>query len=87
MAEILSFVLTHHAEQMVAERNLKAEWIEEVLKNPDALVQDGDDRDLYHAYKSIPERDGRVLHVVYNMESEPWRVITGFFDRAWKGKL
>lgn len=64
MAENLIFILTRHAERMVAERNLKAEWIEEVLMNPDALIQDEYDRNLYHAYKSIPERNGRFLHVV-----------------------
>ena len=42
---------------------------------------------LKHALRRIPEYDDRILRVVYNETSEPWRVVTVFFDRTMRGKL
>ena len=42
---------------------------------------------LRHALARIPERDDRVLRVVYNENVHPWRIVTAYFDRAMRGKL
>jgi hypothetical protein len=63
------------------------EWVERVLSAPKKLETDPSDPALNHALGAIPEYGGRVLRVVYNKDTKPWKVITAFFDRAERGKL
>jgi hypothetical protein len=37
--------------------------------------------ELRHALAHIPEYGGRVLRVVYNRTTIPWRIVTAYFDR------
>jgi hypothetical protein len=39
-----------------------------------------------HAFARVPERNDRVLRVVYNASVHPLRVITIHFDRRVKGR-
>lgn len=41
---------------------------------------------LRHALARIPERGNRVLRVVYNVDVNPPRVVTAYFDRRQRGK-
>ena len=67
--------LSTHAEQMLHERQIPEEWVW------------CDDNNM-HYMKAIPERGGRVLHIVVNEDWEPNRIVTLFFDRRltreWK---
>ena len=75
------FVLTAHAQVVLRERAIELEWVERVLSQPERTAWDRDDPALRHALGAIPERDGRILRVVYDPGVRPWRVVTAFFDR------
>ena len=67
------FLLTNHAS------------VGRVLARPRLRLPDAEDPDLVHALAPITGREERVLRVVYNGKTDPWRVVTAYFDRAWRG--
>lgn len=73
------FEMSSHAREMLKERNIAEEWVWRALQHPDKtkLGEDGN----RHLFKSIRERNGKMLHVVVNPLVQPIRVITVFFDR------
>ena len=75
-------VLTAHAEDMLAERNIERAWIESTIRNPQALESDPTQPDAFRAFRAIAERDGRTLRVVYVQDQNTIRVLTAFFDRG-----
>jgi hypothetical protein len=81
------FVLSAHAETVMAERSIKREWVERILSNPAKIDPDRTDAELKHALGRISEHGNRVLRVVYNGAVRPPMVVTVYFDRAMKGKL
>jgi hypothetical protein len=87
MVRFPGFVLTEHAVVVLRERQIPHAWIRRVLEHPRLRFPDPEDPDLFHALAAIPEREDRVLKVVYNGKEEPWRVVTAYFDRAWRGLI
>jgi hypothetical protein len=81
------FILTAHARTVLKERGVDPAWVERVLLNPQKTEADKYDVRLRHALGHIPERDDRVLRVVYNPSQQPWTVVTVYFDRAQRGKI
>ena len=81
------FLLTKHASMVLRERDIPVEWVRRVLTHPHLRLPDAEDPDLFHALAPIAEREDRVLRVVYNGTIDPWRVVTAYFDRAWRGML
>ncbi len=75
------FVLTAHAALVARERQIDGSWIRRALESPDRTEADTCDPTLRHALCAVAEREGRVLRVVYDPCSSPWRVVTAFFDR------
>lgn len=71
--------LSKHARNMMAERKISEEWIQRAINDPERK-EAGTDNNT-HCFKSIPEREGRMLHVVINTGVAPKKVITVFFDR------
>jgi hypothetical protein len=67
---------------MLAERGIDREWIERTIREPDEIEPDPSRANVIRAFRSIPERNGRVLRVVYSTSADQIRVITAFFDRA-----
>ena len=61
--------------------------VQRVVDHPALILADHADPELEHALAPIPEREGRVLRVVYNRGVDPIRVMTAFFDRTMRGKL
>lgn len=78
----MPFTYTHHAEQMIQERLLLREWVERTVLEPETVEPDPKHPELTRAFRSVPERDGRVLRVVYVGDGENFRVITLFLDRG-----
>lgn len=75
--------LTLHALKALNDRRIEVEWIARTLNDPDAIEPDRQWLDAVRAFKAIPERDGRVLRVVYVPEGDhAARVLTVFFDRG-----
>ena len=87
MQEKIRYELSAHSVAVMAERQIQLEWMERVLSKPERTEPDKVDPDLQHALGRIAERDDRVLRVVYNDKTDPWRIVTVYFDRAMRGKL
>lgn len=75
-------VFTRHSEDMLSERGIRREWVLEALRSPEVIERDPRHTDRWHAFRRIPQRQGRVLRVVYVIDGETFRVITQFLDRA-----
>ena len=76
------FIYSDHAKEMLVERGIESEWVERAVLSPDMVEGDPKHADRLRAYKALPERDGRVLRVVYVGSGEAYRVITLFLDRS-----
>lgn len=77
----MDYILTEHARDALARRQIPLEWLERVLNAPEATEADPIDPELEHRLARIPEFGGRVLRVIVNFETTPLRVVTAFFDR------
>jgi hypothetical protein len=75
----MGFKLSLHTKDMLKERNIPEEWVYRTLNNPDRKNVGADNN--FHYFKSIPEHEGRILHVVVNQHVSPQKVVTVFFDR------
>lgn len=76
-----------HALDVLEERMIKKEWVQRVMYAPTRLVPDSEDPQVLHALAPIPEKGGRVLRVIYNADTVPFRVVTAFFDRSARRKI
>jgi hypothetical protein len=77
----MRFTYTDHAEEMLMERELDRQWIERAVLHPDGTEPDPTHPGRVRAFKALPERDGRVVRVVYERTGEECRVVTLFLDR------
>ena len=57
--------LTRHAADMLVERGIERQWVDRTVNEPDAIEPDPERGNVFRAFRSIPERQGRVLRVVY----------------------
>ncbi|MPR11847.1 DUF4258 domain-containing protein [Microvirga tunisiensis] len=76
------FTYTNHARDMLAEREIVPEWVERTVLEPEATEPDPKHPERVRVFCTVPERDGRVLRVVYVPEGETYRIITLFLDRG-----
>lgn len=83
----MEYVLTEHAERVLAEREIATEWLERTLATPALREPDPVEKGLERRYLPIPERDGRVLRVIVDPTVVPVRVVSVFFDRTKRGQL
>ena len=67
------YVFTAHAIAVMAERGISKDWAVRILDAPLRLMECRDDPALVHAVGPIAEYGDRVLRVVYNCRTEPWR--------------
>lgn len=79
-------VLTPHAVHMLAERTIKAEWVEAVVAEPEVILPDLSDPMRRCAFGRIAQFGGRWLRVVFIDTEEATKVITAFFDRGMERK-
>jgi Domain of unknown function (DUF4258) len=73
---------TAHASTILTEREIDRGWIELTISDPEETEPDPNRANVVRVFRSIPEREGRVLRVVYSKSDDRIRVITAFFDRA-----
>jgi hypothetical protein len=74
-------LLSKHAQDMVDEPGIAAEWIEHVPRNPVFEEPDPRHPGAIRAYAPIAAFGNRMLRVVYYRSETEIRVITLFFDR------
>ncbi|QTA93043.1 DUF4258 domain-containing protein [Desulfonema magnum] len=75
---------TRHFNEMLEERNIRRSWAEETLQNPDR-TEDHEDG-TRHFIRQISEYGNRWLRVVINVNADPNRAVTAFFDRRLRRK-
>lgn len=78
----MKFTYGIHALDMLAERGIERAWVERSIVAPDSTEPDPQHADRTRAYRAVPERDGRVLRVVYVTTTEGAHVVTAFLDRG-----
>lgn len=78
---------TEHAEDMLIERQIEHEWVEQTIARPDAVEPDPWRPGITLAFRIIDERDGRVLRVAYAETDDQIRIVTTYFDRGRRRKL
>ncbi len=83
----MQYVLTAHASDALEKRRIRRGWLEHVLAAPSQRVPDPVDSGLEHLLRTIPENDNRVLRVIVNIQANPLRVVTLYFDRTVRGQL
>ena len=78
--------LTQHAEDMLRERAIETDWVEQTVRNPESVEEDPGRPETRRAFRRIPERDDRVLRVAYVVTEQVVRIVPAFFDRAKRRK-
>jgi|FrelakmetLWP11LW_1041352.scaffolds.fasta_scaffold00857_2 hypothetical protein len=83
----MTYELTQHAADALADRCIPPEWMEQALASPTLVEPDRADPRLRHHLRPIAERGNRILRVVLDPTAAPVRIITVYFDRKMKGRL
>lgn len=78
----MRFTSTAHAAEMLADRRIERAWVEQTVLSPEYVEQDPKHPERMRAFRALPERDGRVLRVVYVRAAEETRIVTLFLDRS-----
>ena len=76
--------LSEHARFQLDQRQIKMEWLNQTLSDPDRQIVGADSYGNTHYLKKIQEFGDRWLRVVINPNGSPQRVVTVFFDRRFK---
>ena len=64
---------------MLGERSIRQEWVDKCVSEPEK-IEDHEDGSR-HFLRSIEEHGNRWLRVVVNIQVQPNRAVTAFFDR------
>jgi hypothetical protein len=70
---------TKHFSEMLVERSIEHKWVDATILFPDKIEDHSDG--TRHYIRKIVEFGDRWLRVIVNVESEPERCVTAFFDR------
>lgn len=70
---------TKHFKEMLEERKISPEWVEQALESPDKTENHADG--TCHFIKQIEEYEKRWLRIIVNTISYPHQAVTAFFDR------
>ena len=78
------YIFTVHARDMLKEREIDEQWALQAINIPEekSVGSDGN----IHYFKSLAERENRILHIVVNETVEPNRIVTLFLDRRRRMK-
>ena len=80
----ISVILTRHAEEKIAERNISLELIKNVVLSPDKQITDMHDKELIHF---IGVKHNKSLRIIGRWEKKNvFLVISAFYDRRLKRK-
>jgi hypothetical protein len=64
------------------ERAIEEAWVDRALRDPAWIDVDPSDPNLSRAFAAVPERDGRIMRVVYKVVNNEIVVVTAFLDRG-----
>ena len=74
-------VLTDHVRHAIAERALEVAWIERTARSPEWVEPEPLDPSAERRFRTVPERDGRILRVVCAENDAIIVIVTAFLDR------
>jgi hypothetical protein len=77
---MMEYRLSDHARKRLQQRKIHEKWIIAAISEPDSLEIDGEDGTLMHALKTVPEKGFKRLRVIYNETTEPFTIVTAYFD-------
>lgn len=77
-------VLTNHAADALAERDLPYEWLERVIRAPDWTESDPRRPGVERRFRIFPEHGHRILRAACYETPTAIRILTVFFDRNAK---
>lgn len=77
----MRYQFTLHALSAIQEREIRPEWVERTVDDPELREPDPLDPELERRFRRIPEFGNRTLRVVVNVRQTPHRIISVFFDR------
>ena len=83
----MELIFTAHARRAMVERDIPVDWVQRTVDAPALRSREPYDEKVERFYLPIAERGNRVLRVAVNVTSDPWRVVTAFFDRSMRGEL
>jgi hypothetical protein len=72
---------TRHALEVIAQRELKGDWVETAVRNPEWTDRDNHDPTVERRFLTVVERDGRILRVACVETATEIRIISAFLDR------
>lgn len=75
-------VFTAHARQVMAERELEAEWVERTVYEPEWREPDPADPTVERRFRTLPEREDRILRVACVESAKEIRILSAFLDRG-----
>jgi len=75
---------SRHFKQILDERNIRQEWVDQTIASADRIEEKPDG--TTHFVKRIDQYDKRWLRVIVTTRVEPHRVVTAFFDRRLRRK-
>ena len=81
----MTFIYSEHAASTLKDRRIEPVWVERTVEFPELTLPYAADPALEHLFRRIPERENRVLRVVFNRNES--RVITAYFDRSMRGRV
>ena len=73
-----------HFKKMLEERSIRQEWVEKGVNEPEK-VEDYEDG-TRHFLRRIEEHGNRWLRIVVNIQVQPNKAVTAFFDRRLREK-
>ena len=83
----MQYVFSGHAEERIARRKIRREWVLAIAERPEAAERDETDAQLEHRLGRVVQAGNRVLRVIVNDLAEPERIVTAYFDRKMRNKL
>jgi hypothetical protein len=86
-SQVVEYVLSHHAADMLQRRGIRREWLEAAMASPQRVERDAADPSIVHHLRTVEACEGRVLRVLYNEAVSPVRIVSVYLDRRMKGKL
>jgi acyl-CoA thioesterase len=75
---------TKHFKSMLKERSIQQQWVERAINEPEEVEEHEDG--TRHFLRSMEEHGNRWLRVVINIQVQPNRAVTAFFDRRLRGR-
>lgn len=79
-------IYTKHALTALAERELLADWVERVVRNPQWSEADPHDAGVVRHFGALSEKGGRYLRVAVVETPKEYRIVSVFLDRRARPK-